>query len=164
MRKKKLNRLPATNEKKLKWVTRMSKLLDEEFSIGGFKFGIDPLLNLIPVAGDIASYAMSVILVLTMIQYGVSGKVAAKMIGNITLDALIGAIPFLGWIFDFGYKANKRNTELLKKYYVEGKNTGSAWPYVIAILVIAFLLLICIFWISYFFLKWVLSGLEYFFQ
>ncbi|MFX7140374.1 DUF4112 domain-containing protein, partial [Acinetobacter baumannii] len=74
--------------------------MDEQFSIGGFKFGLDPLLNLIPVAGDVSSYIISVALIITMAQHGASGRVAIKMLGNATLDALVGTIPVLGWIFD----------------------------------------------------------------
>lgn len=151
------------NHEKLKWVNQMSKLLDEQFSIGGYKFGIDPLLNLIPYAGDIATYTMSIILVITMMKHGVSGKVAMKMVGNITFDALIGAIPVLGWIFDFQFKANKKNVQLLRTHYIEGKNTGSAKPYIIALLVILLLLMIVIFWLSFIILKWIFRGLENFY-
>lgn len=141
-------KIPYTlpDDPRLSSVKRISKLMDEEFSIGGFKFGLDPILNLIPVAGDVGTYVVSLSLIFTMLKHGVSGKVAMKMIGNATLDALVGAIPVIGWIFDFTYKANMRNTKLLAEYYTEGKHTGSAKPYValFALLFLGLLILISI--------------------
>lgn len=132
---------------RLAMVRRVTKLMDEQFSVGGFKFGIDPLLNLLPVAGDIGSYLISVALIITMIQYGASGRVAMKMLGNATLDALVGAIPILGWIFDFAYKANARNLKLLTEHYTEGKHRGSAKPIIISVLIVVLLVLVALVWL-----------------
>jgi len=118
--------------------------MDEQFSLGGLKFGLDPLLNLIPVAGDISGYIISVALIITMVQYGASGRVAMKMLGNATVDALVGSIPVLGWIFDFTYKANTRNLQLLTEHYTEGKHRGSARPVIISILLTMLLVLVFI--------------------
>jgi phosphoglycerol transferase MdoB-like AlkP superfamily enzyme len=63
------------------------------------------------------------------------------MLGNATLDALVGTIPVLGWIFDFSYKANTRNLKLLTEHYTEGKHRGSAKPVIISILVIMLMVL-----------------------
>ncbi len=132
---------PIVNDPRLKMVQRITRLMDEQFSIGGFKFGLDPVLNLIPVAGDVSSYIISIALIITMVQYGASGRVAMKMLGNATLDALVGAIPVLGWIFDFSYKANTRNLKLLTEHYTEGKHRGSAKPVIISILIVMLLVL-----------------------
>ncbi|MGE9312476.1 DUF4112 domain-containing protein [Niabella sp. CJ426] len=132
---------PIINDPRLKMVQKVTRLMDEQFSIGGFKFGLDPVLNLIPVAGDVSSYIISIALIITMAQHGASGRVAMKMLGNATLDALVGTIPVLGWIFDFSYKANTRNLKLLTEHYTEGKHRGSAKPVIISILVIMLLVL-----------------------
>ncbi|MFT3901714.1 MAG: DUF4112 domain-containing protein [Niabella sp.] len=142
---------------RLKMVQRVSKLMDEQFSIGGFKFGLDPLLNLIPFAGDITTYIISVVLVLTMVQHGASGKVAMKMLGNVALDALVGAIPFLGWIFDFAYKANMRNVKLLHDHYTYGKHKGSAGPIIVWVLIIAFLLFMLVAYLAFKLLQWLFA-------
>lgn len=133
---------PIINDPRLKMVQRVTRLMDEQFSVGGFKFGLDPILNLIPVAGDVSSYIISVALIITMAQHGASGRVAMKMLANATLDALVGSIPVLGWIFDFSYKANTRNLKLLTEHYTEGKHRGSAKPVIISILIIVLLVLI----------------------
>lgn len=124
------------DDNRLKLVKRISKLMDEEFSIGNFKFGLDPILSFVPVVGDAGSYIISITLIITMLQHGASGKVVAKMVANATLDALIGAIPVLGWIFDFTYKANVRNVKLLTQHYTEDKHRGSAVPIIIGVLTV----------------------------
>lgn len=129
------------NDPRLKMVQKVTRLMDEQFSIGGFKFGLDPVLNLVPVAGDVSSYIISIALIITMAQHGASGRVAMKMLGNATLDALVGTIPVLGWIFDFSYKANTRNLKLLTEHYTEGKHRGSAKLVIISILIIMLLVL-----------------------
>ncbi|GAB3821861.1 DUF4112 domain-containing protein [Pontibacter rugosus] len=118
-------RTPRTE--KLKWVEYMVRLMDNQFTLPGtnFRFGLDPILGLIPVVGDLASFGMSAMLVLTMARHGASGKVVALMLVNIALDALIGSIPLLGNIFDFAFKANERNIRLLRRHYEEGKYQGS---------------------------------------
>ncbi len=134
--------------------------MDEEFSIGGYRFGLDPILNLIPFAGDISGYIISVALIVTMLRHGASSKLAAKMMGNATLDALVGAIPVIGWVFDFTYKANTKNVKLLSEYYTLGKNKGGAAPVIASVLISALLLLILIIIISVMALRWLITYLD----
>lgn len=103
------------------WVERFAKLLDSEFNIPGtdLKFGLDPLIGLIPGLGDVLGYVASAVIVIGIVQDGVSGKVIFKMLINILLDMLIGLVPMLGTFFDFVYKANDRNVQLLKEYQRE---------------------------------------------
>ena len=132
---------------KLKWVEKIAYLLDDRFRIPGakFRFGLDPLLNLIPVLGDLSGFALSSALILTMAKNGASGRIVALMGINAILDVTLGAIPFLGQVFDFYYKANSRNIRLLKEHYEEGKHQGSGkgvWITAIAVLIALFVLLI----------------------
>ena len=110
---------------RLKSITKISKLMDSQFEIGGFKFGLDPILNLIPFAGDAATGVVSFALVYSMHKHGASGKIVVKMLWNVLVDLVVGAIPLLGWVFDFYFKANDRNIKLLNEHYLEGKHTGS---------------------------------------
>ncbi len=128
--------------------------MDEQFSIGGFRFGLDPILNLIPLAGDVSSYMISVALIITMARHGASGKLVVKMLANATLDALVGTIPVLGWIFDFSFKANTRNLKLLTEHYTEGKHRGSARPVIISILVVMLLVLALILFLVIQLFRW----------
>ncbi|MBC6698631.1 DUF4112 domain-containing protein [Hymenobacter sp. BT190] len=118
---------PFENDERLRWVERISHLLDSQFSVPGTKwrFGLDPLMSFIPIVGGIPSLAVSGVLILTMMRHGASGQVVVRMVLNVLLDTLIGAIPILGTIFDFAYKANDRNVRLLRAHYQEGKHQGS---------------------------------------
>ncbi|WP_299287893.1 DUF4112 domain-containing protein [uncultured Mucilaginibacter sp.] len=142
---------------KLKWVEYMANLLDDKFRIPGtkFRFGLDPIMNLIPVAGDISGFLVGAVLVWVMARHGVSRKVLILMVINICVDALIGAVPLIGQISDFYYKSNSRNIKLLKEHYEEGKHQGKGT----GVLVMLFLVLL-VFFAAFLFLlyaitKWV---------
>ena len=128
---------------KIKWLDNVSAFLDNQFKIPGTetRFGLDFIIGLIPGAGDIASFGISSVLVLTMVRYGASGRVVLQMLWNILLDTTIGAIPIVGDIFDLYYKANRRNFDLLKKHYAEGAYQGNGLWIVITV----FILLIALF-------------------
>jgi len=145
---------------KLRWVEQLAYLLDERFRIPGtnFRFGLDPILNLIPFAGDLSGFAISAALILTMARNGASGRIVALMSINAFLDAAIGWIPILGNIFDFYYKANSKNIRLLKEHYMEGKHQGSGKNvWIIAILVL-FVLFVLFFFILWKLLGWLINS------
>lgn len=145
------NNQPVVLTGKMKWVEKIAYLLDERFRIPGtnFRFGLDPILNFIPIAGDLSGFFVSAALILTMAKNGASGKIVALMSINAVLDAILGGIPVLGWVFDFYYKANSRNIKLLKEHYVEGKHQGSGkgvWITAILVLFVLFALLVFLIW------------------
>lgn len=117
---------PAADER-LRWVERVAHLMDSQFRLPGtrFRFGLDPLLGLLPVVGDLSTLAVSGALLLTMMRHGASGAVVVRMAFNILLDTIVGAIPIIGNIFDFAYKSNERNVALLRSHYAEGRHQGS---------------------------------------
>ncbi|MFD2784366.1 DUF4112 domain-containing protein [Hymenobacter rubripertinctus] len=127
---------------RLRWVERISRLLDSQFRVPGttWRFGLDPIMGLIPVVGGLPSLAISGMLILTMLRHGASGSLVVRMVVNVVLDTLIGAIPVIGNIFDFAYKANDRNVKLLRAHYAEGKHQGSGKG-LIAVLVLVLLAL-----------------------
>jgi hypothetical protein len=144
---------------KLRGVELISKLLDSQFSINGFKFGIDPILNFIPFAGDGVTAIMSLILVYTMSKHGASSKIVVKMLGNVLIDTIIGGIPLIGWIFDFYYKSNDRNLRLLKEHYQEGKHTGSAKGVLIAALIVFIIGIGIAIWMVWLLTAWLLESI-----
>ncbi|MBK8500983.1 MAG: DUF4112 domain-containing protein [Saprospiraceae bacterium] len=123
-------------------IIKYSDWLDTKFKIPGtgINFGLDFLIGLFPVVGDVLSFGLSGGLLLIMVKKGASGKALSKMILNIILDAIVGSIPFLGDIFDLFFKANKRNLDLFQAHFEEGKHQGSAWPVVITVLILLILL------------------------
>lgn len=115
-------------DKRIRAAKVIAKLLDTQFNIAGVKFGFDPIIDLIPWVGDVIGVLLSLFILHTAYKVGVSKVDFAKMIGNITIDFLVGLIPFLGVIFDVVYKANIRNIAILEKYshgkFVEGQVVG----------------------------------------
>jgi len=145
------NQQPVILTGRLKWVERIAHLFDDQFTIPGtkFKFGLDPIVNLFPIAGDAAGFLVGTALVLTMAKNGVSRKVLILMMFNLLIDGLIGSIPLIGTVFDFYYKANTRNINLLKAHYEEGKYQGSGIGVLITIMVVLLLFLALFLYLSY---------------
>jgi hypothetical protein len=129
-------------------IKRLVYLLDEQFRLPGtnFRFGLDPLMNLFPVVGDMTGFVISAGLLLAMAKKGASNKLVVLMSINIFLDAIIGGIPLIGQVFDFFFKANSRNLRLIKEHYVEGKHNGSGKnTLILAIIILIILLILLIF-------------------
>jgi hypothetical protein len=93
----------------------LARLLDNILPIPGTKIriGIDPILGLLPVFGDSISALCSAVIIYECARIGTPKRYLLLMLGNILIDAFIGAIPFLGDIFDFAFQANQRNIQLL---------------------------------------------------
>jgi hypothetical protein len=143
----------------LKWVERVASIMDDKFRIPGtsFRFGLDPILNLIPLAGDVSGFVMSAALLYVMAKNGVSRKVLILMAINISIDAAVGAIPLLGQISDFYIKANTRNIKLLKEHYHEGKHTGSGNGIIAILLIVLFIVMSVVLYLSYLALHWLFT-------
>lgn len=126
------------------WLERAVELLDDRFRIPGtrIRLGIDPLIGLFPWLGDMVGFAVSGFLVIVMVRNGASGMVVVKMIWNVLLDTLLGSIPVLGIFFDVGYRANRRNLDLLQEHYEEGKHQGSARRVLYAVIAVLVILLV----------------------
>jgi hypothetical protein len=142
---------------RLRWVTRIAHLMDSQFRLPGtrFHFGLDPLLGLLPIVGDLSTTAVSVALLLTMLRHGASGTVVVRMALNILLDTVVGAIPILGNVFDFAFKSNERNVALLRQHYAEGRHGGSGKG-LVALLLLGFLVVFgLVAWGSVALLSWV---------
>ncbi len=122
--------------------------MDNQFRLPGtnFRFGLDPILGLLPVVGDLASFAVSATLIMTMARHGASGKLVVLMLLNVALDAIIGSIPVLGNIFDFAFKANERNVRLLRSHYEEGRYQGSGKGIIVGVLIGIIVLFILLGW------------------
>ena len=144
-----------------KWIDRLSSFLDSKYKIPGtnIRFGIDPILGLIPGLGDVTSFTFSSFLILIMAQKGASGKVVALMVINAAIDAIFGSIPILGTFFDVFYKANNRNVRLLKKHYQEGKYQGSGKGVVTVTLVVLVILFVGLIFLLFKFLGFIFEWL-----
>ena len=151
--------LPLTTfdaDERLRWVERVARLMDSQFRLPGtrFRFGLDPLLGLLPVVGDVSTTVVSVALLLTMFRHGASGAVVVRMALNILIDTVVGGIPILGNVFDFAYKSNERNVALLRRHYAEGRHGGSGRGLVLVLLVVLVAVVGLVGWGSVVLLRW----------
>ena len=110
--------LVGGEEAALKRMRTVSTLLDDAIRVPGteFRVGIDPIVGILPVAGDSVMSVISMYIVLEAANLGVPMSTVARMLANIAVDAVIGSIPVLGTLFDAGWKANKRNMKLVEQY------------------------------------------------
>jgi hypothetical protein len=97
---------------------RLSRLLDSVLRIPGtnFRIGLDPLLGLIPGIGDTLGAVLSSYIIIEAARLGVPKRILFRMVGNVALESIAGAVPILGDLFDFAWKANLKNFELLRAY------------------------------------------------
>jgi hypothetical protein len=92
---------------------RLEQTLDRKFSVFGIQFGVDGLLGLIPVLGDVISAALGLYLVFEARRLGARRWTMAKMLLTWAIDLGLGAIPLIGDMFDIAFKSNSKNVRLL---------------------------------------------------
>jgi hypothetical protein len=104
-------------ERVLRRLEALGSLLDSRFRLpGGFRFGLDPLIGLVPGVGDGISAIVSLYIVLEAYRLGASRGTLARMLLNIGLDLGVGIIPIIGDVADFAFKSNRRNLDLLRRH------------------------------------------------
>ena len=142
---------PTSQKRAIKEIEFLGKLMDSQFRIPGtdIRFGLDAIIGLIPVAGDLSTLAVSGYMLLILARNGASGFLLARMIMNVLIDALVGMIPFLGDLFDVAFKANMRNLRLMQEHYIEGRHRGTAWKLIIPVLIVLFLMVAGIMLLGY---------------
>jgi hypothetical protein len=123
----------------LGWLRTWAVLLDTRFRIPGtqIRFGIDPLLALIPGIGDLTSPVFATLLIVQGLHQRVPKIILVRMLGNALLDALIGVVPIAGPVGDIFWKANVRNLALLERHARPGlKPARSDYLFVFAIVAV----------------------------
>lgn len=111
----------AIVDPRLRRLRRLVWLLDRSIGLGPKgRFGLDPLLGLIPGAGDWAGAVLSFYIVYEATRLGVAWSALGRMVGNIAVEALVGTVPVVGDAFDFFWQANARNLRLVEQHYRPG--------------------------------------------
>ena len=107
-----------TREQRLKRLDALAKLLDIAFILPGTKirYGIDGIIGLIPVVGDLIATALSLWLVREARALGAPWHVTARMLGNVAIQGVVGTVPVAGDAFDVLFRANIRNVRLLRRW------------------------------------------------
>ncbi len=100
-------------------VQTMAWLLDNSIPVpgtGGRRFGIDALIGLVPVVGDLVSGSIGLFVVWRGSRLGLPRIVVARMLANTALDVMVGVIPLAGDAFDLWFKSNTRNLNLMRRH------------------------------------------------
>jgi uncharacterized protein DUF4112 len=107
-------------------IERIARLMDSAVRIPIVgPVGLDSALGLFPVAGDAASAAVSVLIIARSLKYGVPQDIIAKMLANVLLDLLLGALPIAGDLADMWFRANERNVRLLREFLRDPHSPGT---------------------------------------
>ena len=154
----------VSDDKALTALRKWAVLLDSAFQVPGTKlrFGLDPIIGLIPGAGDIVSGFFSAMMLLHAVRLRIPKIIIARMLLNTGIDLLTGAVPLLGDLFDAGYKANLRNLFLLERHATPGvPPQRSDYIFVgicFGILALIAIIPVLIFWWA----LWILSNIKLF--
>jgi len=115
----------------------LAVIMDNLLRVPGtrFRFGLDPLIGLVPGLGDTGSAIVSAMALIAAARRGLPKILLARMSLNILINEAVGIIPIVGDVFSFWFKSNARNYELLKKFSaVPRRSTASDWAFVIFVL------------------------------
>lgn len=126
----------------------------------GWRFGLDSLIGLIPNVGDTLTMFPSFYILIAGVRYGVPKITLLRMAFNIGLDYIVGSIPFIGDAFDFVWKANKQNMDLIRSRAAgPGKGTTGDYVFVFGLMGLLIALLVGSIFASIFIMYWLLSNL-----
>ena len=140
--------------RRLEVLRKVQHLLDDAFRVPGtrFRFGWDPIIGLVPWAGDALTALLSCAIVVQATEMGVPRVVRLRMLMNVGLDLLFGIIPVVGDVADVAWKSNSKNFALLERHSdrMRPPSTGD-WVFVIGIIVavvaMALLPLVVLYWL-----------------
>jgi hypothetical protein len=131
---------------KLRHLRKLSDLWDRSVGVPGTKFrvGLESLIGLLPIGGDVIGIILSVYILFQAIQFRLPLTILVRMLFNIILDGAVGSIPILGDLFDTTWKANTRNVNLLEAHLrdpVRSKQTNQ-W-FLFLLLTVLIVVLVC---------------------
>lgn len=106
-------------------IDTVGRLLDDAVRIPGtsIRVGLDPVLGILPVAGDAVGAVLSGYIILEGYRAGAPLSLLVKMAALVAVDAVVGSVPVLGTLFDVFWKANAWNVDLLANH-LEGKTAS----------------------------------------
>lgn len=133
----------------------LASLLDDVFRIPGtaIRFGLDPLIGLVPGVGDLLTGAASFLIIFSAWQRQLPKVTVARMMANVAIDTLVGSIPLLGDAFDVAWKSNRKNLSLLQRATMDTSQRQGwrDWLFLAALVVLMLLLIaipIAILWLA----------------
>ena len=139
---------------------KLAWLFDSSIPIPGTRItvGLDALIGLIPVLGDLIGVAMSSFILAEANRLGAPRSVLWRMAGNVGIEGLVGMVPFAGDIVDAAFKANQRNVKLLDAWYQNpGKTERASRWFGVLLVAMAVLFLGLSIYTGFLFLRWVVG-------
>lgn len=120
-----------------------------------FKFGLDPLIGLLPGLGDTGSAFVSAFALIQAARLGVPKILLARMSLNILLNEVIGIVPIVGDAFSFWFKSNARNYQIIREHTTapSGLPRRSDWIFVFVVLGVLVGIVLCGLLVSFLFLR-----------
>jgi Domain of unknown function (DUF4112) len=143
----------------------LARYLDGLFRVPGtgWRFGLDALIGLIPNVGDTLTVIPSFYILLAGARYGVPKITLLRMAINIGIDYIVGMIPFIGDAFDFVWKSNQQNMDLIRTGATgRGEGTASDYVFLLVLLLVLLGMLIGSILVSAYLIYWVLANLSRF--
>ena len=121
---------PRSRADRIARIDALATLLDTAFILPGInvRFGFDALIGLVPGIGDAITTAMSLYIVHEARQLGAPRHLIVRMLGNVLLDGLVGAVPLVGDAFDVLWRANRRNVRLLQDWLARTESRQVSSP------------------------------------
>lgn len=113
----------ADRIRRLKRISQLARIMDTAISIPGtgIRFGADSVIGIIPGFGDAAGGLIGLYMVNEARKLGLPGHKLMKMVGNVGIDSLVGAVPLLGDVFDVYFKSHRRNARMILDHFAEDR-------------------------------------------
>jgi hypothetical protein len=118
-----------SREDRIARIDALARLFDTAFAVPGtsIRFGLDALIGLVPGIGDLITTALALYIVSEARALGAPWLLVARMLANVAVDGVVGAVPLFGDVFDVAFRANRRNLALLREHLDRGRR--GAGPY-----------------------------------
>jgi hypothetical protein len=151
-----IRQLTPAQTQRIETLRTISQLLDSAFLLPGtnYRIGLDPILGIVPVLGDLVSPLFTMGLLWQARELGVPKVVQLRMIFNVAIDSLFGVVPVVGDLFDFAWKSNDKNLALLERHaYEEHRASAGDWIFVVLMMAV----LVALAALPLFVLTWIYS-------
>jgi hypothetical protein len=124
----------------------LARVLDEAIRIPGtnIRVGLDALFGLFPGGGDVAMGVFSGLIILQAARAGAPAPVLGRMLGNVIVDVVVGAIPLVGDVFDVVWRSNSKNVRLLESWRSRPASTKRASALTVGAILLALLVLVAL--------------------
>jgi hypothetical protein len=149
--------IPAEAEARLARLRKVAWILDRSVGVGpNARFGLDPVVGLLPVVGDWLGAGIALYVVHEALRLGISWPVIGRMLINIGVESVVGAVPVVGDVFDFVWQASSRNLRLVEAHYhprLQPRSSKSIVGVLVGIAIVLVVTLIASLWLAIWLLK-----------